>query len=94
MYKEPDAARAAWYLEHRDPANRGRGGTEGVTVSVNPAPAPPNPRRRRHLDLCSLAVQILVDNGIPLPQPKINHQGQKVSEILSTSAGVEQKAGA
>ena len=75
-YKEPDAARAAWFLERRDPANWGGGG-EGVTVNVNPAPARPNPSKRKMLDLFGEAVQILIDNGMQLPQTVLlEHQGE------------------
>lgn len=92
-YKEPDAARAAWYLEHLDPANWGRGSTEGVTVNVNPAPSPPNKSRGRHLDFFSQMVQILVKNGRPLPEPKTKHQGQKAIETTDQAGGKWREGG-
>jgi hypothetical protein len=87
VYKEPDDARAAWFLERRDRANWG-GGDTGVTVSVSPAPARPNPKGRQLLDLFSQAVQILVDHGMPLPEPVLlQHQGTKVIETTAKQGG-------
>lgn len=82
-YKEPDAARAAWFLERRDPANWGGGG-EGVTVNVNPAPPRREPGKKEMLDLFREAVQILVDNGMKVPEPAmLDHQETKAIETTA-----------
>src|SRR5260370_739570 len=57
-YKEPDDARAAWFLERRAREDFG-GGDHGVTVNVNPTPTRPEPKKGQLLDLFSQAVQIL-----------------------------------
>jgi hypothetical protein len=91
-YKEPDDARAAWYLERRDRANWGSGG-EGVTVNVNPAPARPEPKPREMLDLFSQAVQILVDNGMKLPEVvDFSKSGQEAIETTATPVLAESGA--
>jgi hypothetical protein len=85
-YTEPDDARAAWYLERRDRANWGSSG-EGVTVNVNPAPARRDPSDKEVLDLFEQAVQILVDNGMKLPESAIiEYQGQKAIETTAKTA--------
>jgi hypothetical protein len=85
-YMEPDAARAAWFLERRDPANWGSGGA-GVTVNVNPAPARPKPGKKQNPDPFLMAIQILVDNGMEVPKPKmLEHQGQKAIEVTAKPA--------
>ena len=84
-YKEPDDARAAWFLERRDRANWGNGGEGGVTVNVNPAPARPNPGKKELLDLFAQGIQILVDNGMKVPEPiLLANQGQKAIETTAT----------
>jgi hypothetical protein len=86
-YKEPDDARAAWFLERR--AREDFGHTDpGVTVNVNPAPTRPNPSKREKLDLFRQAIQILVDNGMKVPtEPTLlEHQGQKAIEVTAKPA--------
>ena len=82
-YKEPDDARAAWFLERRHRADFGH--TESaVTVNVNPAPTRPNPSKKEKLSLLQQAVQILVDNGMELPKPRmLQHEGQKAIEATA-----------
>jgi hypothetical protein len=86
-YMEPDAARAAWFLERRDPANWGSGGA-GVTVNVNPPTTRREPGKKEMLDLFEQAVQILVDNGMKLPESAmLEYQGQKAMEVTAKPAG-------
>jgi hypothetical protein len=83
-YREPNDARAAWFLERRDRPNWGNTGTD-VTVNVNPAPVRKDPGKKEMLDLFSQAVQILVDNGMKLPEPRtLEHEGQKAIETTAT----------
>ncbi len=86
-YKEPDDARAAWYLERRVRADFGPN-EPGVTVNVNPAPPRREPSRKEMLDLFAEAIQILVDNGMEVPtQPRVlEHQGQKAIEATAKPA--------
>lgn len=86
-YTEPDAARAAWFLERRDPANWGSGSDAGVTVNVNLEPARREPGKKELLNLFEQAVKILVDNGMKLPEPAmLDHQGQKTIEATAKPA--------
>jgi hypothetical protein len=85
-HRKPDDARAAWFLERRDRANWGSGGDTGVTVNVNPAPTRRDPGKKETLDLFEQAVQILVDNGMKLPEPvMLEHHGQKAIETKAMS---------
>jgi hypothetical protein len=86
-YTEPDAARAAWFLERRDPANWGRGGDAGVTVNVNPTPTRREPGKKEMLNLFEQAVQILVDNGMKLPESAMReYQGRMAIEATAKTA--------
>ena len=83
-YKEPDDARAAWFLERRAREDFGGHG-DGVTVNVNPAPTRAEPSKGQMLDLFSQAVQILVDNGMKLPESlDFSRQGQKAIDTTAT----------
>jgi hypothetical protein len=84
-YKEPDDARAAWFLERRVREDFGNTAA-AVQVNVNPAPARPNPSRKEKLNLFQQAVQILVDNGMKVPtEPTVlEHDGQKAIETTAT----------
>ena len=85
-YMEPNAARAAWFLERRDPANWGSGGG-GVTVNVNPPTTRREPGKKEMIDLFEQAVQILVDNGMKLPESAmLEYQGQKAIEVTAKPA--------
>ena len=85
-YKEPNSRDARWFLERRDPANWGGGG-EGVTVNVNPAPRRREPSKKETLDLFGQAVQILVENGMKLPEPAmLEHPGTKAIETTAKPA--------
>ena len=84
-YKEPDDARAAWYLERRAREDFGNH-DPAVTVNVNPPTTRREPGKKETLDLFAQAVQILVDNGMELPKPVVlEHQGQKAIETTATS---------
>jgi hypothetical protein len=88
-YKEPDSGDARWFLERR--AREDFGNHEpAVTVNMNSAPARPRPNKKEMLDLFSQAVQILVDNGMKVPEPAmLEHQGQKAIETTAiVPAGV------
>ncbi len=79
-YKEPNSSDARWFLERR--AREDFGNHEpAVTVNMNPAPLRRDPGRKERLDLFRHAVQILVDNGMQLPEPALlEHHEQKPIE--------------
>ncbi|MGA9474976.1 MAG: hypothetical protein WBV36_21080 [Terriglobales bacterium] len=62
------------------------GGGEGVTMTVSLTPSRPNPNNREMLDLFGQAVQILVDNGMPLPCTFRSGIKENVIEITATLA--------
>ncbi|MGC2495935.1 DUF7681 family protein [Candidatus Binatus sp.] len=66
-YREPSAAAACWFLERRAREDFGDGGNAGVTVNVNPPVARRNPGKKEMLSMYEQVVQILVDNGMKLP---------------------------
>jgi hypothetical protein len=82
-YREPSSADARWFLERRAREDFG-GGDPVVTVSVNPEPRRPNPSKRQLLDLVSQGIQILVDNGMKVPQPLLEHHEQTPIETTAT----------
>jgi hypothetical protein len=89
-YAEPSSADARWYLERKAREDFG-GGDHGVTVNVNPAPTRPEPKKGQLLDLFSQAVQILVDNGMKLPEVvDFSESGQKAIETTATPAEEEE----
>jgi hypothetical protein len=82
-YTEPDDACARWFLERRAREDFGNAGPS-ATVNVTPAPARPKPKKKELLNLFSEAVQILVDNGMKLPETAmLEHQGQKAIETTA-----------
>ena len=85
-YREPSSAVACWFLERRAREDFGRGG-EAVTVNVNPAPARRDPGKKEMLDLFSQAIQILIDNGMKLPESAmLEYQGRKAIETTAKTA--------
>jgi hypothetical protein len=83
-YREPSSADARWFLERRAREDFG-GGDPVVTVNVNPEPRRPNPGKKELLNLFDQAVQILVDNGMKIPQPPLlEHHEQTPIETTAT----------
>jgi hypothetical protein len=86
-YREPSSADACWFLERRAREDFGGGGGERVTVNVNPPMARRDPGKKEMLNLFFMAVKILVDNGMKLPEPAmLEHHAQKAVEATAETA--------
>jgi hypothetical protein len=83
-YTKPNSSDARWFLERLARDDFGNA-DPGVTLNPNPVPRRPNPSKGQLLDLFSEAVQILVDNGMKVPQPAmLEHQEQTPIETTAT----------